>query len=369
SSLDQETITVVATKAGKQSVTVKVTNVVGTSSTSKEVIDVVDASDAKLVYNVVKGKKVVDYSGSTNSTEVPDRIIDGVTNPSQTSQKWCTLESDRWAIFDCQGAYRIYGFRIYDGNSGPEKGVDQINNYKIMLSNDGKNWTTVVDAEGRVNESIKTDYIPPFKARYVKLVPESNGTLRIWEFEVYGMEDNNMTIEVPNAQMKMNAGETKNIVVKYNLNGDERAESFTCTATSNGGVTIGKITEDKANQTFTIPVTAENKMGTDNVVINVNNGGAYKERIVEISIDATSQPNILTGATAEVRHYKNDYSYEAQYDKFDINGLTDGNKTEEALMDIEDASTHKDDTWAIFTAPKGKEWNLSKVVVNIPNAN
>ena len=38
-------------------------------------------------------------------------------------------------------------------------------------------------------------------------------------------------------------------------------------------------------------------------------------------------------------------------------------------MDIEDASTHKDDTWAIFTAPKGKEWNLSKVVVNIPNAN
>ena len=369
SSLDQETITVVATKAGKQSVTVKVTNVVGTSSTSKEVIDVVDASDAKLVYNVVKGKKVVDYSGSTNSTEVPDRIIDGVTNPSQTSQKWCTLESDRWAIFDCQGAYRIYGFRIYDGNSGPEKGVDQINNYKIMLSNDGEKWTTVVDAEGRVNESIKTDYIPPFKARYVKLVPEVNGVLRIWEFEVYGMEDNNMTIEVPNTPMKLNAGETKNIVVKYNLNGDERAESFTCTAKSQGGIIIGEITEDKANGTFTIPVTAENRIGLDQVTITVNNGGAYKERTVEISIDATSQPNILTGATAEVRHYKNDYSYEATFDKYNITGLTDGDKTEDALFDIEDASTHKDDTWAIFAAPEGKEWNLSKVIVNIPNAN
>ena len=41
----------------------------------------------------------------------------------------------------------MYGFRIYDGNSGPEHGVDQINNYKIQLSNDGENWTTVVDAE------------------------------------------------------------------------------------------------------------------------------------------------------------------------------------------------------------------------------
>ncbi len=369
SSLDQATITVVATKAGKQSVTVKSTNVVGTSTTSKEVIDVVDKADADLVYNVVKGKKVLAYSGSTNSTEVPDRIIDGVTNPTATSQKWCTLESERWATFDCLGAYRIYGFRIYDGNSGPEKGVDQINNYKIMLSNDGENWTTVVDAEGRVNESIKTDYIPPFKARYVKLVPEANGTLRIWEFEVYGMEDNNMTITVPNESMKMNAGETTNIVVKYDLNGDERDAQFNCTAKSNGGVTIGEITEDQANSTFTIPVTAENRIGVDNVTITVNNGGAYKERTVQISIDAESQPNILTNATAEVRHYKNDYSYEAQYDKYDITGLTDGDKTAEALEDIEDASTHKDDTWAIFTAPEGKEWNLSKVVVNIPNAN
>ena len=369
SSLDQETITVVATKAGKQKVTVKVTNTVGTSSTSKEVIDVVNTEDADLVYNVVKGKKVVDYSNSTNSTEVPSKIIDGVRNPMMTSSKWCVTTGERWAIFDCLGAYRIYGFSIYDGNAGPESGVDNINNYKIMLSNDGENWTTVVDAENRANEDIKTDYIPPFKARYVKLVAEPNGVLRIWEFEVYGMEDNNLTINVPSTQMKMNAGESKNIVVKYDLNGDERAESFTCTAKSKGGIVIGEITEDKAYGTFTIPVTAENRIGLDQVTITVNNGGAYKECTVEISIDATSQPNILTGATAEVRHYKNDYSYEATFDKYDISGLTDGDKTEDALLDIEDASTHKDDTWAIFEAPEGKEWNLSKVIVNIPNAN
>ena len=366
---NEETIQVVAKKPGKQAVTVKVTNVVGTSETTKQVIDVIAKEDAATVFNVVKGKKVVAYSNSTNATETPWKIIDGVTNPNETNQKWCTLQSDRWAIFDCQNVYRIYGFRIYDGNFGPESGVDQINNYKIQLSNDGETWTTVVDAENRVNESIKTDYIPPYKARYVKLIPEANGTLRIWEFQVFGSEDNNMSLSVPSSEMKMNAGETQNIVVSYDLNGDPRDPNFSCRVKSSAGLKVGAITEDQANCTFTIPVTAGMKMGVEKVTITVDNGGSYKERVVNISIDSNTQPNILTGATAEVRHYNNDYSYEATYVNYDITGLTDGDKAAEALGTIETPSTHKDDTWAIFTAPEGKSWNLSKVVVHIPNNN
>ena len=366
---NEETIQVVAKKPGKQAVTVKVTNVVGTSETTKQVIDVIAKEDAATVFNVVKGKKVVAYSNSTNATETPWKIIDGVTNPNETNQKWCTLQSDRWAIFDCQNVYRIYGFRIYDGNSGPESGVDQINNYKIQLSNDGVNWTTVVDAENRVKESIKTDYIPPYKARYVKLIPEANGTLRIWEFEVYGSEDNNLTINVPSSEMKINAGETQNIVVTYDLNGDPREANFSCRVKTSSGLKVGTITEDQANCTFTIPVTAGMKIGVEKLTITVDNGGAYKERVVNINIDSNTQPNILTGATAEVRHYNNDYSYEATYVNYDITGLTDGDKAAEALGTIETPSTHKDDTWAIFTAPEGKSWNLSKVVVHIPNNN
>ena len=366
---NEETIQVVAKKPGKMKVTVKVTNVVGTSETTKQVIDVIAKEDAATVYNVVQNKKVVAFSNSTNSTETPWKIIDGEVYPYETSGKWCTLQSDRWAIFDCQSAYRIYGFCIYDGNSGPEYGVDQINNYKIQLSNDGENWTTVVDAENRVNESVKTDYIPPFKARYVKLIPEANGTLRIWEFEVYGSEDNNMSISVPSSEMKINAGETQNIVVTYDLNGDPREANFSCRVKTSSGLKVGTITEDQANCTFTIPVTAGMKIGVEKLTITVDNGGAYKERVVNINIDSNTQPNILTGATAEVRHYNNDYSYEATYVNYDITGLTDGDKAAEALGTIETPSTHKDDTWAIFTAPEGKSWNLSKVVVHIPNNN
>lgn len=368
--LTDSEITVKGLKSGRQSVTVEATNVVGTSTTTKEVLDVMETGEEKEVYNVVMHKTVVSYSGSTNETEVPERIIDGVQRPSSTSQKWCNVSADNWVIFDLEGAYRIYGFRIYDANSGPESGCDQIRSYTIELSNDGENWTTVVDEENRESESIKTDYIAPYKARYVRLSPHVNGTLRIWEFEVYGKDDNNLTIETSPAELKLNAGETQNIEVKYNLNGDERAEEFTCKVVSEkGNVVIGEIKENAAESTFTVPVTAGKVIGEDNLKITVNNGGSYKERTVNVVIDSEEQPNILAGTEATLRHYKSDYSFEAEYDEYKVNTLTDGNKTEEGCLVIETPSMYKQDFWSIFTAPEGKNWNLAKVKVYIPGNN
>lgn len=368
-SLTSQEITVKATSAGKKVVTAKATNDIGTTSTDIEVLEVLEAGEENSIVNVALNKTVVGYSGSTNSTEVPARIIDGVQNPTQTNQKWCNVSSDNWVTFDLEGAYRIYGFKIFDGNSGPESGVDQIDSYKIMLSQDGTNWVTVVDEEDRETESIKTDYICPFKARYVKLVPHVNGTLRIWEFEVYGKEDNNMTLTVDPAELKIMAGETKNITVSYNLNGDKRENVFTCTAKSGGNVTVGKVTENQAASTFTIPVTGNNIIGSDVVTITLNNGGAYKERSVNATIDSNTQPNVLAGRSAKLRHYNADYSYEATYDEYTVNTLTDGDKTSEGCLDIEDPSTHKRDVWAIFEAPTEAGWNLAKVKVYIPANN
>ena len=141
--LTDSKITVKGLKAGRHSVTVEATNSVGTSTTTKEVLDVMEAGEEKEVYNVVLKKTVVSYSGSTNSTEVPSKIIDGVERPYSTSDKWCNVSADNWVIFDLEGAYRIYGFKIFDGNSGPESGVDQIRSYTIELSDDGEHWTTV----------------------------------------------------------------------------------------------------------------------------------------------------------------------------------------------------------------------------------
>lgn len=370
SSLTDNPIKVVAKQEGRQSVTVEATNSVGTSTTTREVVDVF-ATDAELkgVYNVVLNKTVVDYNGSTNSDEVPEKIIDGVTNPNAISAKWCNVSSDNWVIFDCQAPYRIYGFRIYDGNAGPERGVDQIDSYQIQLSMDGQNWTTVVDRSGAETETIKTDYIAPTKARYVRLAPHVNGTLRIWEFEVYGMDDSKLTLSGEKS-LTMQSGETKNITVKYDLNGDERMEPFTCTATSESDkVSFGEITEDKGNSTFTIPVTAKELIGTDVITMKVSNGGSYKLLSINVTIDDANQPNILSGLNAEVRHYKGDYGYGVEYDKFDNTKLTDGDTTTEGLAAIEEPSKYKNDLWAIFTAPNDGEWYLSKVKVFVPANN
>ena len=368
--LTDSKITVKGLKAGRHSVTVEATNSVGTSTTTKEVLDVMEAGEEKEVYNVVLKKTVVSYSGSTNSTEVPSKIIDGVERPYSTSDKWCNVSADNWVIFDLEGAYRIYGFKIFDGNAGPESGVDQILSYTIELSDDGEHWTTVVDEEDRESESVKTDYIAPHKARYVRLSPHVSGTLRIWEFEVFGKDDNNLAMEVSPTELRLNAEETGNIVVKYDLNGDERSEKFTCRAVAEkGNVTVGDITENTAEGTFTIPVTADKIMGADKLTITVDNGGMYKERSVNVLIDSESQPNVLAGKEATLRHYKADYSFEAQYDELKTGKLTDGNTTDEGCGEIETPSMFKKDFWTIFTAPEGKNWNISKVKIYIPGEN
>lgn len=370
-SLTDQTITVVAEKVGKQRVTVDVTNAIGTSTTSSNILDVMTEEEYKKIYNVVYQKKVLGYSGSTNYKEVPDKIIDGVTNPTSASDKWCNVSADNWVTFDLQSVYRIYSFKIFDGNAGPESGVDQIDSYQILLSEDNEHWTTVVDTYNRQKESVKTDYIAPMRARYVKLVPHVNGILRIWEFEVYGKKDNSMKLSTLANNITLNAGESYNINVTYDLGeGATKADKFECVATSkNGNVTIGTIKENVKKKTFVIPVTAKQRMGDDVVTIRVVNGDDYEEVAVQVEVDATTQPNVLKGKTAEVRHYENDYSFEATFKKYDVSGLTDGNKTDEAFGDIEAPSTHRDDVWVIFAAPEGKQWDLSKVVVNIPNEN
>ncbi len=187
--LTSNPIKVVAVKPGTQLVTVKATNDIGTSSTDFKAIDVFEGDDElDEVTNVILNRSVVDYSGSTNAKEVPSKIIDGVTYPVSLSDKWCNVSPDNWAIFDLERVCRIYGFRIYDANSGPESGCDQIYSYEIELSDDAGNWREVLAREGVSAENVKTAYVVPDNARFVKLVPHVNGTLRIWEFEVYGKD-------------------------------------------------------------------------------------------------------------------------------------------------------------------------------------
>lgn len=367
-SLSDKTITVKALATGRQNVSLKATNSVGTTTASAEIIDVYSKDGLSAVYNVLLHKTIVSYSGSTNETESPKNLIDGVTTKSAVSQKWCNVAPDNWVIFDTEGLYRIYGFKIWDCKSGPEND-ENIINYTIELSLDGENWTSVVKERNRQDDNIKEDYIAPQTARYIRFSPTVAGTLRVWEFEAFGIDDINMTINAEPKELRLNTGETGEISVSYALNGDERMKEFNCYAKlANRKVAkTGEIEEDKNAATFTVPVTAGDIIGESDVTIQVKNGGAYVETVVKVIVDSPDAANVLRGVQAEVRHYKSDYSYEAKYDVANIPGLTDGNITEDAFGDYETPSTHKDDLWAIFTSDD--QYNLAKVIVHIPGNN
>lgn len=367
-SLTTPEISVKALKEGQQKVTIEATNSVGISSKEVTVCDVMNEAEFKQVKNVALKKSIQSFSASTNEKETPKNIIDGVQSPYSYEGKWCCIGTDHNCVIDLQGSYRIYGFKIFDCKAGPENN-ENFDKYRIMLSEDGVNWTTAVDETGRERDNVKTDNIAPMRARYVKLNPysEEGMTFRIWEFEVFGADFSNMTMTAPE-QLILNAGETQTVTVKYDLNGDIRSSLFNCKASvMKGQVTIGALSDDAASGTITFPVTASNTVGTSVIKVTIDNGGAVKERSISVIVDDPTAKNILSGMEAELRKYAVDYSPGAAYDKFSTDKLTDGNTTEEALGVINSSCKNKQDFWAVFQA--SDMWNLSKIKISIPNNN
>ena len=124
-------------------------------------------------------------------------------------------------------------------------------------------------------------------------------------------------------------------------------------------MTLPKICE--ANK-FVIPVTGGELIGESDILITVSNGAAYKEAGVKVYIDNENRPNILAGLDAKLRHYKEDYSTTAAFDETTVSTLTDGNTVEEACESIENPSSHTDDFWAIFEAPRYGIFQRSKYI-------
>lgn len=211
-------------QAGQADISVAAGNSIGTGH-SVASIDIYDDAEYNRVGNIALHKRVDCFSGSTNYQETPGNMLDGVTNPSIIYEKWCNISSNSWSVIDLMDTYRIYGFAIHDCKDGPEKSDPNFSNYKISVSNDGLHWTEVVNETGRGGDNVKTDYISPVTARYVKLNPWNDGqmTLRIWEFEVFGYDIRPYIQTTP-------------LTIKNGLNADLVAESKTSAAHTNNSL-------------------------------------------------------------------------------------------------------------------------------------
>lgn len=364
-SLTDNEITVKAKSEGQMLVGMEVENTYGKTVSSFTALDVLSSDAAASVANALRGATLLDFSGSANPNQSPVHIVDGVTNPSDASQKWCVSGNDNWALFDCGEFYRFYGFRIYDCCSGPEQN-ENIRDWRIEVSDDAEAWTVINEGNG-TRTNIKENYCLPVRGRYVKLTASpATSTMRVWEFEAIAASAFHLTLDVQPQSLRLNIGESSEIKVKYNLNGDRKGDDFGCSVTaSTSAAIVGEIKDNGAGE-FTIPVTGGKVIGETDLTIRVTNDGAYREVTVPIIIDATGQPNILAGKTAELRTYAASYANGVSFTTTNNALLTDGDALTNAFADgTVKAAANANDFIALFNS--GSEaWELSKVEISLP---
>ena len=185
---------------GKYDVTVKAVNQAGTTTYTAVGIVNVQTAELSIVSRTANGGSVAGTTSGydcssymTGSNENPGYLIDDITVPGSMSNKWCAGGSkEHWTIITLNNIYELYRFVIYDcGNK--ENASDNLTHYKIFTSVDKVNWEEVLNMQNvpaTAEYNVKDHYIAPVFAKYVKLVPydpDKAITIRLWQFDVYGM--------------------------------------------------------------------------------------------------------------------------------------------------------------------------------------
>lgn len=287
---------------GVYNITVAVTNQVGETVETVEGLVEVSASKAGELTNVAAHKVIHSCSGSL-PPEDPDNLIDGVQVPGSVRDKWCIGGSKQhWVVIDLKQAYQIYRFQFFDcGNK--ENYSDNVKNYKIWVSDDAENWgEPVVDETGRP-ENTKDDYVKPVVGRYVKFMPYDNDmpiTIRIWEFEVYGLEGGPI-FEAP-ANESLSFEEVKNVKFTYDLNGETAGSDFEVKVTSENEevVKVSDLNIDQEKQEVSFNLNAQQTPGFADVTIEFINNGWKKSDKFNVEVIDDSYVNVLFGKDAVI---------------------------------------------------------------------
>lgn len=136
--------------------------------------------------SILPSTQATQGSGYTNERESYRYALDG-----DLTTKWCDNGSEKpWMIADLGGQKTIAGFELFHSGAGGESPEWNTRDYDILVSNDGTNWTNVVQRRGNTENSSK-DAIALIEARYVKLSlekAEQNGKVaRIYDWQIIGV--------------------------------------------------------------------------------------------------------------------------------------------------------------------------------------
>ena len=310
------------TQEGSYSITVKVKNPVGEATETNA--DLIEVNNTKEIGNVALGKEIEDVSGEiAASGEVASNLLDGKVTGCSIHEKWCVGGSkEHWVIIDLTQSYQLYKFRIVDAQVN-ESGADNLNNYKILLSNDLENWNEVVNTTGRKAENYHIDWIKPTAARYIKFIPYDNDapiTIRIWEFEAYGTEGSVSLSSIPDQSLETNS--TLKVKAEYSLGDAAKEDNFAISFSveNENIVTVSELnTPDNGTYTFTLNGGAE--VGKTNVTVTMINGEYQKSTSFAVTTYNASLVNLISNMLPT----KNEEGTDTPANKGSLSNLTDGN--------------------------------------------
>lgn len=145
-------------------------------------IDNVDTPVASLL----RGKKVIDYSGQVNDRENAAFAID-----ENLTTKWCDVsdKQPKYVAVDLGKTETLNGWKV--AHAGAEEASYITKEYSLQVkSAENEEWKTIDTVSGNMEDETDRRLTPSVKARFVRLhisQPDQSGgnTCRIYEFSVY----------------------------------------------------------------------------------------------------------------------------------------------------------------------------------------
>lgn len=189
--------TVVFTQPGKYTVQASARNAAGETTIIKEEYLFIYTDEMGLKkenLSIAPTTTATQGSGYTNEGESYRYALD-----NDLTTKWCDVGSDiPWMVADLGETKTIAGFVLAHAGAGGESTDWNTREYEIAVSNDGSQWTTVVQHRGNT-ENTSQDAIALIEARYVKLSlikAEQNGhTARLYDWQILGVNQTDLLLQ------------------------------------------------------------------------------------------------------------------------------------------------------------------------------
>ncbi len=187
-SAEGDTVSVTYDKEGVYAVSMKAENESGSSEAAKDgyIIITEKASEGLVLLSQGAGTEADAY---VNDNEAPQFAVDG-----DYKKKWCATGSAPHEItLDLGSVKTVSAVDVYHAEAGGESADMNTKSYAIYVSEDGSAFEEVRSVT-RNTAGTTHDAFAPVKAQYVKLVVNkptqgSDSAARIYEVEVYGLED------------------------------------------------------------------------------------------------------------------------------------------------------------------------------------